>query len=102
MSNLSNTTSDIHIEHPEYWTLLLELCPGRLRYMFYDVDQDNSLIAGDIALDLSAGSYLKALENAVYDNPVLLDDYKQVPSLVKEADKHKEEFLRYWEAWKTC
>ncbi len=82
MSNLSNTTSDIHIEHPEYWTLLLELCPGRLRYMFYDVDQDNSLIAGDIALDLSAGSYLKALENAVYDNPVLLDDYKQVRVIV--------------------
>lgn len=41
-----------------------------------------------------------------YFNPVVidgaLDDYKQVPSLVKEADKHKEEFLRYWEAWKTC
>lgn len=41
-----------------------------------------------------------------YFNPVIidgeLDDWKQVPVLVKEADKHKDEFLRWWEAWRTC
>jgi hypothetical protein len=41
-----------------------------------------------------------------YFNPVVidgeLDDWKQVPVLVKEADKHKDEFLRWWEAWRTC
>lgn len=41
-----------------------------------------------------------------YFNPVVidgqLDDWKQVPQLIKEADKCREEFLRTWNAWKTC
>lgn len=41
-----------------------------------------------------------------YFNPVVidgqLDDWKQVPQLVKDVDKCKEEFLRTWNAWKTC
>lgn len=40
-----------------------------------------------------------------YFNPVIidgeLDDWKQVPALVKEADKNKSDFLRVWNAWKT-
>jgi len=28
-----------------------------------------------------------------------LDDYKQVPALVKEADEHREEFLEVWDRW---
>ena len=40
-----------------------------------------------------------------YFNPVIidgaLDDWKQVPDLVKEADKNKSDFLRAWNAWKT-
>jgi len=41
-----------------------------------------------------------------YFNPVIidgaLDDVKQVPSLIAETEKHREEFLRWWHAWKTC
>ena len=41
-----------------------------------------------------------------YFNPIIidgeLDDTKQVPDLVKDTEKHKEEFLRVWNAWKTC
>ena len=41
-----------------------------------------------------------------YFNPVVidgqLDDWKQVPQLIKDTDKCKEEFLRTWNAWRTC
>lgn len=41
-----------------------------------------------------------------YFNPVVidgaLDDWKQVPQLIKDTDKCREEFLRTWNAWKTC
>ncbi len=53
-----------------------------MQYMLYDIDEENSLIVGEVSLDLSAGNYLKALENAVYDNPVLLDDYRRVRVMV--------------------
>lgn len=38
-----------------------------------------------------------------YFNPICtngkLDDVSQIPALVKEADKHKEEFLKEWHYW---
>lgn len=41
-----------------------------------------------------------------YYNPVIidgqLDDWKQVPSLIQEADKNREDFLRWWNAWMTA
>lgn len=41
--------------------------------------------------------------NFYYFNPVQtdgkLDDVKQIPALVKEADKHREEFLEVWDKW---
>ena len=82
MSNLSNHTGEINIAHPELWTLHLALHKRVLRYMLFNREQDNSLIAGEIPLDSSAGSYLKSVENAVYDNSALLDDYGEVRLLV--------------------
>lgn len=82
MSNLSNHTGDINIQRPELWTLQLALHPRVLRYMLFNPSQDNSLIAGEIPLDTSANKYLKAVENAVYDNSPLLDDYGRVRLLV--------------------
>ena len=82
MSNLSDTTSHIDIRQPEFWTLQLALCPKVIQYTLFDVDEENSLIAGEVPLDLSGGSYLKAVENAIYDNPALLQDYKQVRVLI--------------------
>ena len=78
MSNLSNHTGNINIQRPELWTLQLALHPRVMRYMLFNSGQDNSLIAGEIPLDSSQESYVKAVENAVYDNSVLLDDYGRV------------------------
>ncbi|MDO4510674.1 MAG: DUF3822 family protein [Bacteroidales bacterium] len=83
MSNLSSTTAHIDIQRPEYWTLQLALAPKEVQYTLFDIDEENSLISGSLPLDLSGGSYLKAVENAIYDNPVLLNDYRQVRVLVQ-------------------
>ena len=83
MSNLSSTTANIDIQRPEFWTLLLNLRAADVQFILFDIDEDNSLIAGTLPLDLTSGSYLKALENAIYDNPVLLSDFKQVRVMVE-------------------
>ena len=82
MSNLSNQTGNINIQHPERWTLQLALHPRVLRDLLFDPHVENSLIAGEIPLDTSASTYLKAVENAIYDNSPLLDDYGNVSLLV--------------------
>lgn len=78
MSSLSNTTLDIEIQRPEHWTLILRLDEDAIKIMLYSELEENSLICRTLTLDKSAGGYLKALENCVYDNPVLLQDYKRV------------------------
>lgn len=83
MSNLSSTTANIDIQHPEYWTLQLAFGPSEVQYTLHDIDEENSLITGTLPLDLSCGNYLKAAENAIYDNPVLLNDYKKVRIMVE-------------------
>lgn len=76
------SSTNINIRQPELWTLQLALEQRSISYMLYTDAQENSLITGSIDLDNSVGDYLKSLENAVYDNPLLLDDYKQVRVLI--------------------
>ena len=76
MSSLSNITSDLVIERPELWSLSLSISKKGVRFALYCTEQDNSLIARDIPFDDGEGPTLKKLENAIYDNPILLNDYK--------------------------
>ena len=78
MSSLSNRTQDIDIRNPELWTLVIRLDETSLKFILYCEEEENSLISRELHLDDKAGDYLKALENCVYDNPVLIQDYKQV------------------------
>lgn len=78
MSNLTSTTERLNVEHPEHWTLLLGLHPGQLQWAAYDDQTANSLVAGSVDIDPTAGNQLQALENAVYDHTELLNDWKQV------------------------
>lgn len=89
MNNEDNTPDDAcgRIARPELWTLHLELRPGELDYALWCGAADDSLIYGSVALDCSTGSYLKALESAVYDTPLLLLPYRKVRVLV-ESDKY--------------
>ena len=47
MSNLSSTTANIDIQHPEYWTLQLAFGPSDVQYTLHDIDEENSLITGN-------------------------------------------------------
>lgn len=86
MSSLSNNTQDIEIRNPELWTLILRLDAAAVKFILYCDEMENSLISRTLSLDLTVGGYLKALENCIYDNPVLIQDYKHVA--VSVASNH--------------
>ncbi|MGN0213456.1 MAG: DUF3822 family protein [Muribaculaceae bacterium] len=79
---MSNTTpastGDIDIQHPELWTMHLWLDAESISYAIFTRAQNDSLVWGTIALDMSFGNYLKSLENCIYDNPLLLKPYGSV------------------------
>ena len=66
------------VQHPERWRLLLSLDEHNIHYILYTPDQSESLIARSIGLQRAGDDYLKAVENAIYDNPVLLEGYASV------------------------
>ena len=78
MSSLSNSTSDIEIRHPERWTLILRVGISDVRFILYSDEEEDSLISRSLPLEMSGRDYLSALENCIYDNPVLIQDFKQV------------------------
>jgi hypothetical protein len=70
---------NIEIQHPEAWELLVSIGDKHVDYMLYTPTVPNSLIVGDVAW--SDGT-LQGLEDAIYDTPVLLGDYRRVRLLV--------------------
>lgn len=82
---MSNSTTDqIHIANPEMWVLQLSLQPECISFIAYAPEIPDSLISNTIDLHFAGeNSYRKAVENAVYDNPVLLNDFSQVRILVQ-------------------
>lgn len=72
--------SDIHVPHPEVWELLVSISDGQLDYALYTPTADNSLALGTVTLhDMS----LQALEEAVFDTPALLNEYRRVRIVVR-------------------
>ena len=68
MDSLHNTS--------QYHSLALAVTARSISYLIYGNDQ--SIENGTITLDCTAGDYRKAIENAVYDNPFLLNDYHRI------------------------
>ncbi len=66
------------IEHPRMWQLILEVSASRLSVVAFSSYEDHALIFESIPLDSAAPTSLRALEDAVYDNPMLLLDFKRV------------------------
>lgn len=71
------------IADPSLWVLLLRLSPAALHVAAFSLVEDNSLIYRRLPLDRAAVSVLKATEDAVYDNPLLLSDFKKVYCVVE-------------------
>ena len=80
MSSLSDTTSDIRIDDTSLWTLSLFIDARSINLMLHNDQIGDSLVCRriDLAGRANEDEYLHALENAVYDNPLLLADFKRV------------------------
>ena len=81
--------SSIELRRPELWTLALAIHAHKIDFLIYCDEEAESLKWGSVPLDAqSAGSPLKAIEDVVYDNPVLLSPFKKVSILI-----HSEQFM---------
>lgn len=78
---------NIHIEHPEAWELLVAIGDGKVDYILYAPTVANSLIVGEIPW---TNRSLQGLEDAIYDTPELLNEYKRVRVIV-----HSQHFVLF-------
>lgn len=67
---------------PQHWRLGMCLSADSIQIAAISEVEDNSLIWREIALDPLASSPLRALETAIYDNPLLLADFGRVDILL--------------------
>lgn len=74
------------INDARLWRLALRIDSKKLHVVLFCSVEDNSLIFREIALDSAAQSIQKAIEEAIYDNPLLLSDFARVDCIV-ETDK---------------
>lgn len=70
---------NISIQHPEAWELLLSIADKQVDYILYTPTVANSLMMDHVAW---TDDSLQALEDTVYDTPLLLNDYKRVRVIV--------------------
>lgn len=66
--------SNYHTEHPEQWALAIDIDTSALSYLLYSITGNEEPRVGTVKIQ-DTGDWCKALENAVYDNTFLLDDY---------------------------
>ena len=69
----------INIQHPEAWELIVSVEDKRMKYILFTPSVANSLIIGEVA---RTDDTLQSLEDAIYDTPELLNEYKRVRVLV--------------------
>lgn len=69
----------INIQHPEAWELIVSVDDKRVDYILYTPSVAGSLIIGGAQ---RADNTLQALEDAIYDTPQLLNEYKRVRVVV--------------------
>lgn len=70
------------IPNPADWRLIMRIDRDVLHVMAFSPREYDSLIYRALPLDRSATSQLKAIEDAVYDNPMLLNDFGRVDCLI--------------------
>lgn len=66
------------IAQPQSWQLVLEVSTPALSAVAFSPTESHTLIHEEIPLDCTAMPHLQALEDAVYNNPMLLLDFKSV------------------------
>jgi len=69
------------IKAPDMWRLSIEVHPGFVDVTIYSPIEENSLIYERLPLD-SALSSLAAFEELIYENPLLLSDFRKVDVII--------------------
>lgn len=69
----------IDIQHPEAWDLIALIDDRRVDYILYTDAVANSLVTGHVEMTEST---LQALEDAIYETPDLLSEYKRVRVII--------------------
>lgn len=70
------------ISEPQLWRLALRIESKALEVVLYSTIEDNSLIYRHIPLAGGAESQVKALEEVVYENPLLLSDFRRIDCVI--------------------
>ena len=70
---------NIDIQHPDVWELVVSIDDKQVKYILFTPTVANSLILGEVTF---VDDTLQALEDAIYDTPVLLNEYKRVRVIV--------------------
>lgn len=73
------------IAHPRQWQLYVAIGKTGMEAMLYNPVEEHSLITARIDFDPTTLSVAKAVEDAVYDNPLLLSDFKRVTFLMRDT-----------------
>lgn len=79
--NSSILEKDI-ISQPELWKLSLMLSGSRLDVALYPPVSSEEIVWRSFSLDSRASSPLKAIEDVVYANPLLLSDFKRIDCII--------------------
>lgn len=71
------------IGEPRLWRLAMRIGEKSLHVILLSTIEDNSLIYSEIPIDSANTDRLKALEEAVYENPLLLSDFGRIDCIVE-------------------
>lgn len=69
------------------WNLYLAIDQDHIDVMGYGTVGDNTLLTATIPLDTEAQPHLVAIQEAVYDNPLLLNDFNKV-TIINRSKHH--------------
>lgn len=70
------------IPQPELWRMAMLISPQYLEVALYPPVESEEAIFRSFTLDPDAASPLKALEDTIYDNPLLLSDFKSIDGFI--------------------
>ena len=71
------------ISNPRLWRLAMRINEHKVHIVLFCSVEDNSLIYREISLDSTTQSLQKALEEVIYDNPLLLSDFDKVDCIIE-------------------
>lgn len=81
--NQDNKLDKDLIKDTHLWRLIMRIDDKKLHVVLFCSLEDNSLIYREIQFDGSAQSLQKALEEAIYENPLLLSDFNRVDCIIE-------------------